>query len=192
MRILVADDERDIRRTYKAALEDRDHEVVVSEDGKQCLDIYKRELRRQVNYPNSNFHLSETTSSFPSSSSSPSHSAFDVVILDYKMPNLNGLEVAKEILILNPQQRIIFASAYVRETLEDSIKQLKQVVELVQKPFDISVLIDTIEDKEASKGLMNIMAKVRQIKDEDSPTPEQLRDIFEGLRKLQKGRISWS
>lgn len=192
MRILVAEDERDICRTYKAALEDRLHEVVISEDGKQCLDIYKRELREQANYPNSNFLLTETKSLVPSSPSPPSYSPFDAVILDYRMPKINGLDVAKEILMLNPRQRLIFASAYVKETLEDSIKQLKQVIELIQKPFDISVLIDTIEDKEACKGLMNIMANVRQIKDEDSPTPEQLRDIFEGLRKLQKGRISWS
>jgi CheY-like chemotaxis protein len=49
------------------------------------------------------------------------------------MPKKDGLEAAKEILELNPRQRIIFASAYVKETLEDSVKQLKQVVELMQK-----------------------------------------------------------
>jgi DNA-binding NarL/FixJ family response regulator len=32
------------------------------------------------------------------------------VILDYKMPKINGMEVAKEILAINPHQRIIFSS----------------------------------------------------------------------------------
>ena len=50
------------------------------------------------------------------------------------------MEVAKEILAVNPHQRIIFASAYVKETLEDSIKQLNQPVELLQKPFGQDVL----------------------------------------------------
>jgi CheY-like chemotaxis protein len=51
------------------------------------------------------------------------------------MPGMNGMDVAKEILEVSPHQRIIFASAYVEETLEESVKQLKQVVELMQKPF---------------------------------------------------------
>ena len=48
---------------------------------------------------------------------------FDAVMLDYRMPKINGIEVAKEILAVNPHQRIIFASAYVKETLTDSIKE---------------------------------------------------------------------
>jgi hypothetical protein len=34
------------------------------------------------------------------------------------MPKKNAIEVAKEILEINPEQWIIFASAYVKETLE--------------------------------------------------------------------------
>jgi hypothetical protein len=39
------------------------------------------------------------------------------------------MEVAKVILTINPDQRIIFGSAYVKETLENSVKDLKRVVE---------------------------------------------------------------
>ncbi len=45
------------------------------------------------------------------------------MILDYKMPKKDGLQVAKDILELKPDQRIIFASAYLEEALEDSIKR---------------------------------------------------------------------
>jgi CheY-like chemotaxis protein len=74
MRILAAEDERDIRRTYKAALEARHHQVVISEDGKQCLDLYQRELHEQDNYVKSNFVISETASPSQSSPSSTAHS----------------------------------------------------------------------------------------------------------------------
>jgi CheY-like chemotaxis protein len=50
-------------------------------------------------------------------STSSTKSPFDVVELDYKMPGKDGMEVAKEILTINPDQRIIFASAYFKETL---------------------------------------------------------------------------
>jgi CheY-like chemotaxis protein len=55
-----------------------------------------------------------------------SSSPFDVVILDHKIPKKDGLQAAKEILDINPEQRIIFASAYVKETLTESVKQLKK------------------------------------------------------------------
>ena len=67
-----------------------------------------------------------------------------MVSLDYKMPHINGMEVASDILIINPQ-RIIFASAYVKETLVESVKELKQVVELLQKLFGPDFLIDQID-----------------------------------------------
>jgi response regulator RpfG family c-di-GMP phosphodiesterase len=48
------------------------------------------------------------------SNSSSSSSALDAVILDYRIPRKDGIEVAKEILEINPKQRKTFASAYVR------------------------------------------------------------------------------
>ena len=81
------------------------------------------------------------------------------------MPRKDGMQVAEEILAMSPKQRIIFASAYVEQTLDDSIKQLKQVVELMQKPFGADVLVNTIEDKEVYEGLKQIMLSMKQIKD---------------------------
>jgi hypothetical protein len=40
------------------------------------------------------------------------------------MPKINGIEVAKEILAVNPHQRIIFA-------IKETMTELKRVVELV-------------------------------------------------------------
>ena len=223
MRILIAEDEPDIWRPYKIALEYRNHEVIIAENGDQCLKIYNEEFLRQADktlspllstqtlsssHNESNIMLNEATRNYyysdtknfdpsvslhPSStsnSSSTSPPPFDAVVLDYRMPGKDGMEVAKEILTLNPQQRIIFASAYVKETLEDSVKQLKQVVELMQKPFDAEVLADTIEDKEVHDGIKKLMTNLRQTAEyhETEPTLEQVRDLFEGLRKIQKGR----
>jgi response regulator RpfG family c-di-GMP phosphodiesterase len=76
-------------------------------------------------------------------------SPFDVVVLDYETPSKDGMEVAKEILQINPDQRIIFASAYVIKTLKDSVKELSRVVELLQKPFTMEAFVSTVEDNEA-------------------------------------------
>ena len=118
----------------------------------------------------------------------PPEPPFDVVILDYKMPKMDGLQAAKEILKINPNQRIIFASAYVKDTLIESVKELNRVVEMVQKPFSMSTMADTVEDREAYDGLKKLMANVREIRDFDNPSSEQIRELFEGLRKIQKFR----
>ncbi len=70
-------------------------------------------------------------------------SYFDAVDLDYKTPKKDRMDVSKEILAVNPYQRIILASAYIMEFLVDTVKQLKQVVELMQKPFEHTALVDT-------------------------------------------------
>jgi CheY-like chemotaxis protein len=51
------------------------------------------------------------------------------------MPKKDGLEVVKEIFAINPHQRIIFASAYLRGTLLESVEKLIRLVEVLNKPF---------------------------------------------------------
>jgi len=140
MKILLAEDEPEIATGYRIMLEKRNHEVVITYNGEDCLKVYHDALR-----------------AIPASRISPFHA----VVLDYRMPKKDGMEVAKEILAVNPHQRIIFASAYVRDTLVDSVKQLKQVVELIQKPFELSVLVNTIENMGNWAELEKINVKMR-------------------------------
>ncbi|MEM3063874.1 MAG: response regulator [Candidatus Nitrosotenuis sp.] len=163
MRILIADDEPDLLSQYRTVLEDRNHQVVTTGDGESCVDVYAKEY------------------------SANSENTFDAVVLDYSMPKMNGLDAAKEILALNPSQRIIFASAYVQETLADSIKSLKQIVELLQKPFGLQDLIDTIEDKTIYDELAKLNVNIQNLKDLN-PTHAQIRDYLDALRKIQKAK----
>jgi CheY-like chemotaxis protein len=137
-RILIAEDDVDIVLTYKAALEKAGYEVIVTDNGEVCAKAYLEEFQK--------FRISKGED--PTNISTHWNQPFEAVILDYKMPQMNGMEVAKEILAVNPHQRIIFASAYIYETVRDSVKELKQVVELLQKPFSYRVLLDTGSDKQ--------------------------------------------
>jgi CheY-like chemotaxis protein len=205
LRILIAEDDSTIWIPYKIALEKRGHTIEIAQDGEECIELYKIALKNQTiqkksdgdhyNYlyldgnsstSNSNDDHTLRSSSLLLASSSP----FDVVVLDYRMPKKDGLEVGKEILALNPSQRIIFASAYVKETLRESVKELRQVVELIQKPFLPEALVDVIEDTVAYPELKRLFANVKKMSEIDfeNPTPDQIRDIFEGLKKIQKER----
>ncbi|MDF2767935.1 MAG: putative signal transduction response regulator, receiver domain protein [Nitrososphaeraceae archaeon] len=171
MNVLIAEDEHDIALLYKMALERRNHQVTTTENGENCLKAYHEKCQ------NRRFAIHDIGQMLP----------FDVVILDHKMPKINGMQVAEEILAMNPRQRIIFASAYVKETLTDSIRTLKQVVELMQKPFNVNTLIDTVEDKEIYSELKRLDVDLDIIK-AINPTHEQIIDLLKRLRTVQKGR----
>jgi hypothetical protein len=75
----------------------------------------------------------------------------------------------------------------VQETLVDSIKNLKQIVELLQKPFSLQALVDTIEDKNIYEELAKLNVNVQNLMDLN-PTHAQIRDYLEALRKIQKAK----
>ena len=133
MKILIAEDNSDIALVYRIALQNRNHHVVITDNGEDCLTIYREELKNFIS------RMGDLKNE---------QHVFDVVILDYIMPRMNGIEVAKEIIRINPKQRIIIVSADVRETFFHSVKELGHHVELVQKPFNIDTLIDRIESKQ--------------------------------------------
>lgn len=196
MRILIAEDELDISTLYKKALEKNKHQVVITSNGEECLKNYRTTLKNKASkalQPSKVDAAATETDSFQNYGAEfrkvvdTNVSPYDVVILDYSMPGMNGMEVAKEILNASPHQRIIFASAYVKETLEHSVKELKQVVELMQKPFALKQLIDTVEDTDVFEELRELNVNVDRIKEADL-THEQILDLLDKLRRIQKNR----
>jgi CheY-like chemotaxis protein len=159
LKILIAEDEVDIATSYKAALEKRGHQVTITHNGKLCLEEYWSRLDGDK-------------------------PPFDVVILDYRMPEMNGFEAAKVIRELAPDQRIIFASAYSRETLEDLIKRDGMIAELLQKPFGQQELFDNVEDTHIYLKLQRLKVDVGDLKTWN-PTHTQLSDLLGALLRLK-------
>jgi DNA-binding response OmpR family regulator len=174
MKILVAEDEPNISRLYQISFEDADHEVTLTNNGFDCLEQYYKSLKESE-------RKEDTSDAFIKKT------PFDVVILDYRMPKKDGMEVAREILAIRPNQRIIFVSAFVLDTLNDAVKNLDRVVEMVQKPFEIEELMSLIEDTEIWRGLEEMNVNVPALR-EMGVSHLQIQGLFEGLKKLQKGK----
>jgi two-component system cell cycle response regulator CpdR len=115
LRILVAEDEKNILRMYRVFLEGEGFEVITSQDGVECLKQYQ--LASQRNTP------------------------FDIVILDYRMPRMDGRTAALEILAINPCQTIIMITAFSRGLSDFSGLEKVQVL---QKPFELENLGDLL------------------------------------------------
>ncbi|MGH9984743.1 MAG: response regulator [Nitrososphaeraceae archaeon] len=167
MKVLIAEDNPDTRFYYDVLFQKYQHIHISAKDGLECLKIYHDEFE--------NIRLQ--------TDAMQKIQPFDAVVLDYKMPGRNGLEVAKEILAVNPHQRIIFASAYVRDVLMEAVRQLRQLVELVQKPFNERQFIEILEDAEVYQELRKLDVDINQIK-LGQFRHEQLRKLLEILKEL--------
>jgi predicted transcriptional regulator/CheY-like chemotaxis protein len=144
VRVLIAEDEPGIAQTYRIALESKGHGVTLTDNGEDCLAEYRKAAKSQ----------GKTLDRLP----------FDVVILDYRMPKKDGLAVAKEIFSINPSQRIIFASAYMKDALIESLSSLGKVVELLHKPFDLDVLTNTVEDTSMKDKMERMIHVIEPLK----------------------------
>ena len=169
MKILLAEDHEDTAVVYKAALGDKGHVVVHTTNGEDCLKVYHNEFQIASVHSDAREHIQP----------------FDAVILDYNMPRLNGLEVAKEILACNPHQRIIFASAYLQDILLESVRQLNQIVEILNKPFSEQELIDTVEDNSIYSELKELNVNIEDLKNANF-RHDQLRDTLDILKKQKR------
>lgn len=165
MKILIAEDESSISLQYHLVLSERGHGVTITENGEECLFEYMSALKLN-----------------PKQSVQP---PFDLVILDYRMPRMDGLEAARHIFELCPSQRLMFASAYTAQTLMAAVKNLHKVVELLQKPFDLEYFVDAVEDKALYEQLERLNVRVLALKNHNI-THSQLIGLLEGVEKLQK------
>ena len=123
--ILIAEDNQFTALQYNRILGKYGHQVLITKDGEECLKKY-REAYEKIK---KNDQLIEP---------------FDVVILDQSMPIKTGREVAEVILKINPNQRIVFASAYNVAKENESLEDLEEKFEFLQKPFSLSKFVRQI------------------------------------------------
>lgn len=181
MRILIAEDEDKIAESYRLVLKSRGHQVMVTKDGKSCVDKYMQEWKKTP----------QTKKSVASSLEEPVEiiTPFGVVILDYRMPIMDGMEAARRILTAVPDQRIVFASAYLKETLLESLKHLNRIIELLSKPFSLDQLVSVVEDEHLYKQLHELNVDIERLKSW-KPSHVQIFDLLEGLIKIRNLDVS--
>src|SRR2546422_2616754 len=171
LRILMAEDEPDTARLYRDLLESSGYIVDLVFNGQECVNLYLKEVEK-TRQQNKILGRSKP---------------YDVVLLDHVMPILDGLEASKEISQVNPEQRIVFLTAYVNETLLAAINDLGKVVELIRKPFEPDVLLKLLEDMTPSSKLAELsnfaksIFRAKNIGVNDSRVSE----LIDLLRKIQ-------
>jgi len=107
--ILLVDDEEIIRTLVKTVLEDNGYKLFTASDGMEALEFLT--------------HKKE---------------GIDLVLLDYNMPKMSGLEVARYIKEINPNIKIIICSGY-------HITDKQGIIDgILLKPFKIEELLKMV------------------------------------------------
>jgi CheY-like chemotaxis protein len=86
LKILIAEDDPNTSRLYSTLLRRSGHQFVLTENGEDCLIIYNNEFRNITDTTDIREHVQP----------------FDAVILCHRIPKMKGLEVAEEIISINP------------------------------------------------------------------------------------------
>lgn len=127
--ILVAEDNVFTAKQYKIALEKKGHQVTVTNDGTECLDLYNDEAKYTELFKKD------------------SHPPYDVVLLDQNMPRKSGIDTAKEIFKISRNQRIIFLTAYGQNILQKVSDLKDDTIQIIQKPFSLEFLTKKIDGR---------------------------------------------
>ena len=77
---------------------------------------------------------------------------------------MKGLEVAKEIISINPHQRIIIASLYNKEIFDEAADNFGLPLEILQKPFFGDELLNMLNDTTLYEKLKKSVIDVEPIK----------------------------
>ncbi|UCE81101.1 MAG: response regulator [Methanobacteriota archaeon] len=118
--VLIVDDELFIVELYRDILQLRGYKVVgTAFDGEEAIRRYNDSLDKP-----------------------------DVVIMDHRMPVMNGVEATREIMRVNPNQKVIFVSA---DVLVEKEARDAGATEFLPKPFRMDDLIDRMRKASSSR-----------------------------------------
>jgi PAS domain S-box-containing protein len=122
--ILVVDDEPLVRDLARTVLERWGFRVRTADGGPAALDTYRRE-----------------------------RDGIDLILLDYTMPGMNGVQVLQELLRIDPEVCVIFSSGY---SMDHDVNQLLAAGAraFVPKPYRPQDLVDKIRNTLAERKPM--------------------------------------
>jgi CheY-like chemotaxis protein len=113
-KILICEDEIDVRETLTKLLTRIDYEVYSVDNGKDAIDK-ARELKP------------------------------DLILLDIRMPKIDGLEVAKEVRKFNNSVKMVIVTAFASEEIRKEASRY-EISDYLVKPIPSEIIVKKIEE----------------------------------------------
>ena len=132
----------------------KDFEILFVDDDQTILSLveeYLTTLNYQISVVNNGFKALELLK----------EKEFDLVFTDFKMPDINGLELLAMIKDYRPSTEVIIVTGH--GTMESAIQAMKYgSYDYIQKPFKLDVLkilIDKVYEEKSSNRVMGSLKK---------------------------------
>jgi two-component system response regulator AtoC len=163
IRVLIVEDESLIRWSLRQKLQEQSYEVSEAEDGKSALRLLE----------------------------SPETGGFDVILLDFKLPDTTGLEILRRLRALDHDAVVIMLTAY--STLERAVEAVKLgAYDYLAKPFQMDHLLLVVSKALETTRLRREVRELRRTLREQfgtdtiigkHPATRQLLDVIQRIAR---------
>jgi len=87
---------------------------------------------------------------------------YNLMILDYKLPDMDGINVLKEVRQAKPSLKVIMISAYGSPSIKSMAKKIG-VYRFLDKPFDVKRLVKVVKDALAEESVAICQSTGREV-----------------------------
>jgi DNA-binding NtrC family response regulator len=131
--------------------------VLLVDDEKEFLDIMSERMQARG-------MTVKTADSADQAMAMLEKESFDAIVMDFKMPGMDGIQALKNIKTKKPELQIILLTGYA--TVEKTVEAMKiGATDLLEKPADLEKLAAKIKQAKAEKMLVVEKQTEEKIKD---------------------------
>ncbi len=117
VKVLVVDDDDAIRSLLASELEDQSFDVQSAEDGDEAIELVRAMCERD--------------------------DRFDIILLDVKMPKVNGFDVLKYVRKETPTTKVIMVTAYA--DVRNAVDSMRfGAFDFISKPYDLDEILTSV------------------------------------------------
>ncbi len=163
LKVLIVDDEAELRKTVAHVL--------------------------QSSVPEFEFVIEETDNGRDALIKASSHS-YDLILMDVRMPEMDGLEALEKIKQVDPKVFVLIMTAHAN--LEDAVQAIKVgAYDYVEKPVQPEKLIEMIKKAMSTRDVVNNLALSSPIMDEDTETEfvgssTKMHEVYDLIHRLSQ------